>query len=262
MPVVEAVRATTGRGLTAEWENQLVRVGSLSWLAAQGVEVGAESQAEAGRLEAEGQTVVALAVAGQVAGLLGLADRLRPSARAALDALTTLGIRDTVMLTGDNARAAGSIAAQAGVARVQAGLMPADKLEAVKALVRSQGYAGMVGDGVNDAPALAHASVGIAMGGAATAVALETADVALLGANLERLPFAIGLGRAARAITTQNLAIALSVIAFLLAATVTGGMGLGLAVLLHEGSTLAVVLNALRLLGYRGPAAPRARAAR
>jgi Cd2+/Zn2+-exporting ATPase len=154
------------------------------------------------------------------------------------------------MLTGDNALSASAIAAQAGLTDFRAGLLPEDKLTVIRDLVSQYGQVGVIGDGVNDAPALANSTVGIAMGGAGTDVALETADVALIGDDLSRLPFAVGLGRLTRAIILQNLAISMGVIALLIVASLTGMVGIGIAVIIHEGSTLVVVANALRLLGY------------
>jgi Cd2+/Zn2+-exporting ATPase len=155
------------------------------------------------------------------------------------------------MLTGDQPRAAEQIARQVGIQDVRAGLLPEDKLAAVRSLVSQYGNVAMVGDGVNDAPALALATVGIAMGSSGTDVALETADVALIGDDLNRLPFAIRIGRATRKIILQNLAIALGVIALLTLSSVLGWVSIGVAVILHESSTVAVALNSLRLLGYQ-----------
>ena len=151
------------------------------------------------------------------------------------------------MLTGDNPGVGNAVGRSVGVDEVRAGLMPEDKVTAIRELAAHAPVA-MVGDGVNDAPALAHATVGIAMGGAGTAAALETADVALMADDLSRLTFAIRLSRKARAVITQNLALSLSVIAILLLATSTGTIGIGPAVIMHEGSTLVVIVNALRLL--------------
>ena len=156
------------------------------------------------------------------------------------------------MLTGDNPRTARAGAQIVGIDDVQASLKPADRLLAIAEYGRrSPGGVRMVGDGVNDAPALANATVGIAMGGAGTDVALETADVALMGDDLSKLPFAVGLGRATRTIIMQNLFISLGVIALLIITSLTGIVSIGIAIIFHEGSTLVVVANALRLLGYK-----------
>jgi len=164
--------------------------------------------------------------------------------------LRELGVERLVMLTGDHQQAARQIAREVGVTDVRAGLLPADKLAAIRELGSAHGAVAMVGDGVNDAPALATATVGVAMGAAGTAVALETADVALMADNLSKLPFAVALSRASRRIIVQNLAIALGVIFLLILTSVLGVMSLSRTVLLHEGSTILVVLNALRLLRF------------
>jgi Cd2+/Zn2+-exporting ATPase len=184
-------------------------------------------------------------------GLIALADTLRPEAAATMKALKAAGVSHTIMLTGDNARSATAIAKEIGLTEFRADLMPDDKLTIIRELAKEYGHVAMIGDGVNDAPALAHATVGIAMGGAGTDVALETADVALMGDDLSKLPFAVGLGRATRAIIMQNLFISLGVIAFLVITSLTGIVSIGIAIIFHEGSTLVVVANALRLLGYK-----------
>jgi Cd2+/Zn2+-exporting ATPase len=170
--------------------------------------------------------------------------------RETLQALLDLGVQKLVMLTGDNDDVAERIGKQVGVTDVRAELLPEHKLEAIRELQAKYGSIAMTGDGVNDAPALATATVGIAMGGAGTAVALETADVALMADDLGRLPFAVGLSRASRAVIRQNLAISLGVIALLIVTSVTGWVQLSGAVILHEGSSIIVVLNALRLLSF------------
>jgi Cd2+/Zn2+-exporting ATPase len=252
LPEVVQVESLPGQGLRSSANGQALLIGSLRLMEESGVEVSSEAREVAAQLQGSGKTVMLVAVDRSVAGVIGLADTLRPDAVAAIAALRESGIRETVMLTGDNLRVAAAIASQAGLTQVRADLMPEDKVVTVQELLRQFGPTAMVGDGVNDAPALANATVGIAMGGAGTDVALETADVALMADDLGKLPFAVGLGRATRRVILQNLAIALGVIAFLIPASLTGGAGIGVAVLFHEGSTLLVVLNALRLLGYRG----------
>jgi len=251
LPAVRQVEAITGRGLRADHAGRPLLVGSLALLEEHAVAMPPAARRQVEALEAQGKTVMLVALDGRVAGMLALADPVRASAPPALARLKALGVRATVMLTGDNERVAAAVAGQAGLDRYRAGLMPEDKLAAVQSLAGEHGPVGMVGDGVNDAPALATAAVGIAMGGAGTDVALETADVALLSDDLSRLPYAIGLGRATRAVIIQNLVISLGVIALLVAASVAGWAGIGLAIAFHEGSTLVVVLNALRLLRYR-----------
>jgi Cd2+/Zn2+-exporting ATPase len=156
------------------------------------------------------------------------------------------------MLTGDNPRVAAQIAAKAGVDEFHAGLLPQDKVTVLKALQNKYGPVAMVGDGVNDAPSLATADIGIAMGGAGTDVAIETADVVLMADDLRKIPFAIGLAKRARRVVWQNLVFSLAVIVVLIASAFGAALPLTIGVFGHEGSTVLVVLNGLRLLGYRG----------
>ena len=187
-------------------------------------------------------------------GTLGLADKPRENVKEILGKLRDLGIKPLVMLTGDNKGVGDAIGREVGVDEVQADLMPEDKVKAIQTLLSQHTKVAMIGDGVNDAPALAHATVGIAMGGAGSAVALETADVALMSDDLSKLPFAIGLSRQARTIIKQNLYLSLSVIGVLIITTTTGFLGIAPAVAIHEGSTLVVIANALRLLVFSGQA--------
>ncbi|MEJ2555154.1 MAG: heavy metal translocating P-type ATPase [Anaerolineae bacterium] len=257
LPETGDLEAVGGRGVRSSLDGQPVLIGNLKLFEAEDIPVPDHLQANVQKLEQEGKTTMVVygpAPGGGVGflGVISVADTPRQTARIALQELKQLGIRKTVMLTGDNERVAAAIAQWAGLTDYRANLLPEQKVEAVKSLTAEYGQVAMVGDGVNDAPALAQATVGIAMGGAGTDVALETADVALMADDLSRLPFAVGLSRATRRVIHQNLAIALSVILLLIATSVAGVVGLSLAVVLHEGSTLVVVANALRLLGFKG----------
>jgi Cd2+/Zn2+-exporting ATPase len=245
------VESLTGLGMRSTYENREVLVGNLRLLDDQHIRVSQEIQDQITSLENGGKTTVTVLVDRQVVGLLALADTMRSDVSTVIKNLKKLGLQKTAILTGDNQRVADAIARQAGVDEVYANLMPEDKLKAVQSLVASYENVAMIGDGVNDAPALAYATVGIAMGGAGTDVALETADVALMSDNLQKLPFAIGLGRATRRIIIQNLTIAIGVIVMLVITSLTGWIGIGVAIIFHEGSTLVVVANALRLLAYQ-----------
>ncbi len=176
-------------------------------------------------------------------------DTAREGAREALAELRSLGIERMLMISGDHTKVAEAIGREVGLDEARGDLMPQDKVDTIDALSREAKVA-MVGDGVNDAPAMAKATVGIAMGAAGSDVALETADVALMADDLRHLPFAVGLSRKSRAIIRQNVYVSLGIVAILVPATIFG-LGIGPAVIAHEGSTLLVVSNALRLLGYK-----------
>jgi len=245
------VETISGRGIQAQLNGQNALLGNLEFLKASGIPIPEEVIQHVDRFEDHGKTVIAVSVNGHLHGVIALADTIRNEAREAMKRLERLGIKRTIMLTGDNPSAARAIAEQAGVTDYRADLLPAGKLDEVRKLLQDYGMVGMVGDGVNDAPALATATVGIAMGSAGTDVALETSDVALMGDDLNRLAFAIGLGKATSTMVRENLLIALGVIGVTAVAAIGGWIGIGLAVLFHEGSTLIVVMNALRLLKYR-----------
>ena len=242
------VEAVNGKGIRATLGTQRIEIGNLKLFADEVMSADVDAQVE--RLESAGRTTMLLRADGRFAGVVGLMDTPRAGVAAVLAELRSLGITKTVMLTGDNERVARAVAQAVGLEDVRASLMPEDKIAIVAGLVERYGQAAMVGDGANDGPALARATVGIAMGGAGTDVALEAADVVLMSDDLGKLPFAVGLSHAARAVIRQNLFIALGAVALLIPATLFGWAGLGLAVLIHEGSTIVVVFNALRLLAY------------
>jgi Cd2+/Zn2+-exporting ATPase len=213
-------------------------------------EVPALLASEQRRLERAGRTVV-LAGDATARGLFGLRDTLRGNAAASVRALRRLGVEHIAVITGDNAATAQAIARAVGADAVHAGLLPHQKVQIVEQLLADYGTVAVVGDGVNDAPALATATVGIAMGVSGTDVALDTADVVLMADDVSRIPYAIELGRRALQVVKQNLVVALSVIALLVTADVLGRINLPTGVVGHEGSTLLVTLSGLRLLRGR-----------
>jgi len=187
-----------------------------------------------------------------VLGVLAIADMLRPDVADVIQRLKKLGVEHIAMLTGDNERVAAAIARQAGVDAHYAELLPQDKMRLLQKLTEQYGPVAMVGDGVNDAPALATAEIGIAMGAAGTDVALETADIVLMSDDLSKIPYVIGLSRKTRQTLVQNLVFAIGMILVLISAVLGFGLALPLSVIGHEGSTVLVSLNGLRLLGYKG----------
>ena len=250
VPVATGLRSHTGQGVSATLDGEEVLIGKAEMFGAGDTPaLSAEMQKAIADLREAGQTSMVVRQGNRDLGAIGLMDTPRPEARAALERLRTIGIRRMIMISGDHQKVAESIARDVGLDEAWGDLMPEDKVEAIRKL-SAQGLVAMVGDGVNDAPAMANASVGIAMGAAGSDVALETADVALMADDLSHLPFAVGLSRRTRSIIRQNLFVSLGVVALLVPATILG-LGIGPAVALHEGSTLLVVLNALRLLGWK-----------
>ncbi|MFV3130787.1 heavy metal translocating P-type ATPase [Niveispirillum sp. KHB5.9] len=251
VPAASDLSSLTGKGLSALMAGQKVLVGKADLFGADGITPLSDAvRMAAENLRTKGRTTMLVRHGDRDLGAIGLMDSPRPEAQPSLEKLRSLGIKRLIVISGDAAPVAQAVGRQVGVDEAWGDLMPADKVDAVGRLADS-GVVAMVGDGVNDAPAMARAHVGIAMGAAGSDVALETADVALMADNLSHLPFAVGLSRQTRAIIRQNLVVSLGVVALLVPATILG-LGIGPAVALHEGSTLLVVFNALRLLAWRG----------
>ncbi|WP_210577806.1 heavy metal translocating P-type ATPase [Streptomyces sp. GESEQ-4] len=244
LPETEDFDSTPGVGVTAGIDGRTVAVGAPARL----LDDTGDTAALVARLEDEGRTAVLVTVDGTPAGVLGIADRLRPNAAATITSLTALTGTKPVLLTGDNPRAAAQLAAEVGIDDVRAGLLPQHKVAAVKELEAAGRKVMVVGDGVNDAPALAAAHSGVAMGRAGSDLALETADAVIVRDELATVPAVIALSRRARQLVVQNLVVAGVFIAALVTWDLAGTLPLPLGVLGHEGSTVLVGLNGLRLL--------------
>lgn len=245
----EQFEAITGRGVRGVVSGQIVRAGNEQFMLEEGVHVSEGAHAHLALLRHEGKTPI-LVGDHRLIGIIAVADTLRPQAESTVQALRAMGIHKLVLLTGDHREVATVIAERLGLDEVRAELLPEEKAAAVETFAAS-GPTAMVGDGVNDAPALATASVGIAMGAAGTDAAMETADVVLMGDDLTRLPYAIALSRQASRVVLQSLSFASLVIAVLITTVFVMGLRLVFGVVGHEGSTVIVVLNGLRLLRFR-----------
>lgn len=247
LSVSSDLESVTARGVRSSVDGEKVEIGSLNlWeIVPEKVKCAVVS------LQQNGRSIMVVKKGDKWLGIIGIADRPRKGVKEVLNRLRDAGMRSLVMLTGDNSGVGNAVGKEVGIDLVKANLMPEDKVAAIQEMISAHTNVAMIGDGVNDAPALAAATVGIAMGGAGTAVALETADVALMGDDLSKLIYAVSLSRQARSVIRQNLVISLSVMLFLSIATVAGFSGIGVAVIIHEGSTLVVLVNALRLLLFK-----------
>ncbi|AUX68440.1 heavy metal translocating P-type ATPase [Porphyrobacter sp. HT-58-2] len=250
LPHAADLKNLTGRGVTATVDGETVWIGKSEMFGKDAIPaLGQEAQDAIASLRENGRTTMLVRKGNRDLGAIGLLDTPREAAKSALLRLRELGITRMIMISGDHQKVAEAIAKDVGIDEAWGDLMPEDKVFAIKKLAGEDRVA-MVGDGVNDAPAMASATVGIAMGAAGSDVALETADVALMADDLAHLPFAVGLSRHTRGIIRQNVFVSLGVVGFLVPATIMG-LGIGPAVAVHEGSTIIVVVNALRLLAYR-----------
>jgi Cd2+/Zn2+-exporting ATPase len=252
VPEAKDLEAVLGKGIKASLDNNKIYIGNLDLFESlddKKPEKNTEEKVKS--LEAGGNTTMLIRRNTEYIGIIALMDTPRPEAKNTLKQLKKIGIKRMIMLTGDNQKVADAVAQEIGLTDAWGSLLPEEKVEAIQKLLQKESKVAMVGDGVNDAPAMANSTVGIAMGAAGSDVALETADIALMADKLETLPFAIGLSRKAKTIIKQNLWVSLGIVALLIPLTISGIATIGPAVLIHEGSTLLVVFNALRLLAYK-----------
>jgi Cd2+/Zn2+-exporting ATPase len=239
-----------GQGVSAKIGEDIIHIGKTALFDdVGGTPLPDDLRQSVNAMAKNGRTTMIVRQGAHYLGAIGLMDTPRRDAKAVIAALRDIGLKRMMMISGDNQNVADAVAKEVGLDRAYGDLMPEDKVTKIAAL-KADGGVAMVGDGVNDAPAMANATVGIAMGAAGSDVALETADIALMADDLQTLPFAVGLSRQTSRIIRQNLWASLGIVALLIPATLFG-LGIGPAVLIHEGSTLIVVFNALRLLAFK-----------
>ena len=242
------VTPVPGKGIVSDVDGRRVLIGNPPLLLQYGVVDDGRAAESAEALAAEGKTPLIVAVEDKVIGVVAVADQLREDAPEMVARLHRTGVEKVVMLTGDTRLVAEAIGKATGIDEIHASLLPEDKLDVVARLQQEGHTVAMVGDGVNDAPALATANIGVAMGAAGSAVAVETADIALMGDNLLKLPEAIDLARRTVSVMRQNIAVALITVVVLLAGVFAGGVTMSIGMLVHEASVLVVITNAMRLL--------------
>ncbi|PBB09136.1 cadmium-translocating P-type ATPase [Kocuria sp. WRN011] len=242
------VTPVPGMGIASDVAGQRVLIGNPPLLDQYGVPDDGSAARAAETLASDGKTPMIVAVDDQVIGVVAVADQIRQDAPEMVARLHRAGVEKVVMLTGDTRLVAEAVGKGTGIDEIHASLLPEDKLDVVAQLQRQGHTIAMVGDGVNDAPALATANIGVAMGAAGSAVAVETADIALMGDNLLKLPEAIGLAKRTVSVMRQNIAIALITVVLLLAGVFAGGVTMSVGMLVHEASVLVVIINAMRLL--------------
>lgn len=245
---VDAIADITGKGFEVTYEGDVWKIGKRTY-ATENASLNAVISDKTEKLEAQGNTVIFVSRNDEVLAYYSLEDSLKPESRMAVERLNSMGIQ-TIMVSGDNQRTAEHIAAKVGIKEVHANHMPDEKTERLEQLREKYGAIGMVGDGINDAPALALADVGFAMG-SGTDIAMETADVVLVQDDLKQIPFALGLSRKMKNIIIFNIVFALAVVVLLILANILQAINLPMGVLGHEGSTILVILNGLRLLNYK-----------
>lgn len=244
---IEDFQSITGKGLTGIYQNIRYYIGSPKLFSASVIEETAV-KVQYRQFQEQGKTAMYFGTDEQILGVIAVADEVRDSSADVISELHKLSIEHTIMLTGDNTKTAESIGRQLGVTEIKGDLMPQEKLDSIKALRTTYNKVAMVGDGINDAPALAASTVGIAMGGAGTDTALETADVALMGDDLQKLPFIVRLSRQTLKVIKQNITFSLGIKLLALLLVIPGWLTLWIAIVADMGATLLVTLNGLRLM--------------
>jgi len=247
LPQASDFEAIPGMGIAAGYQGDRIAVGTPAFLQDLAVAVSPSANAEIERMRNDGKTVLPVALNGELIGLLAVSDPVRPTAAEMIRQLKQSGLKHIVMLTGDHPTTAAAVAAAVGITEVQAGLLPDQKLAAIRSLQEAGHTVAMAGDGINDAPALAAADISIAMGAAGSDLAIETAGIALMSDDLLKLPQAIRLSRQVTNNIRQNVAVALLTVTVLLAGVLAGQVHMASGMLIHEASVMAVILNAMRL---------------